>query len=313
MWQPVKTCSEADGGSGEEESQEMWERKGRMMPLLVKGLGQVQYIPWGSQHLEGLKNTLPSLHEGAGKWIRALEEETTGRMLAMGDLKALLIRRMGTSGLQELMEAAGIQNADSTLIDGARFDTVRQRVWGALRELYPPKMDPKAMKGDPLGDTENPAAYIENQLKRWRLETEQEVEGNPFMTEMFRNTVLDAMPSQVKSKLEEVAGLMSVTPQEFRDHVVHAVEKYRKDKRKLTEQQEEVLIRMQLEELKKKEKEKGKKMLAAVTDLSTAVEMNEMLLYGGTGRAVRQSPENPMPIKKRLWGCFSTNALSETG
>lgn len=32
---------------------------------------------------------LPNMHEGAGKWIRAFEEQTMGKMLAVGDLKAL--------------------------------------------------------------------------------------------------------------------------------------------------------------------------------------------------------------------------------
>ncbi|XP_072906899.1 uncharacterized protein [Hemitrygon akajei] len=166
------------------------------------------------------------------------------------------------------MEMAGLQNVDSPQTDGANFDPVRQRVWQALRKLYPPRVDPKALKRELLGDTENPAAYVENQLKKWRLETEQEVENNLFLNSLFRQSILDAMPPQVKSKLEEVVGLSSLTPQAFSDHVVHAVEKYRRDKRKLAEQQEEVLrklLQMQLEELKKKDKDKSKKMLPAIT------------------------------------------------
>ncbi|XP_059826470.1 uncharacterized protein LOC132394223 [Hypanus sabinus] len=80
-------------------------------------------------------------------------------------------------------------------------------------------------------------------------------------------SILDAMPPQVKSKLEEVVGLSSLTPRAFSHHVVHTVEKYRRDKRKLAEQQEVVqrkLLQMQLEELKK-DKEKSKKMLPAIT------------------------------------------------
>ncbi|GCC25339.1 hypothetical protein chiPu_0003749 [Chiloscyllium punctatum] len=52
--------------------------------------------------------------------------------------------------------------------------------------------------------------------------------------------------------------------QESRDHVAHAVERFQKDKEKLSEQQEEVqrkLAQMQLEEHKKEEKEKAKKVL----------------------------------------------------
>ncbi|GCC28884.1 hypothetical protein chiPu_0007318 [Chiloscyllium punctatum] len=48
------------------------------------------------------------------------------------------------------------------------------------------------------------------------------------------------MPPQVTSKQEEVVGLTSMACQEFRDHVVHAVERYWKGKKKLADQQEEL-------------------------------------------------------------------------
>ncbi|GCC23201.1 hypothetical protein chiPu_0001595 [Chiloscyllium punctatum] len=122
-------------------------------------------------------------------------------------------------------------------------------------------MDPQALGEDPLGESENPAAYLEKQLKKRRLETEQDIETNQLLTTMFQNSIIEAMPSQVRSRLEEVVGLISsMSRQEFRDHVAHAVESFRKDKEKRSEQQEEVqrkLAQMQLEELKKKEKREG--------------------------------------------------------
>ncbi|GCC38026.1 hypothetical protein chiPu_0016537 [Chiloscyllium punctatum] len=88
-----------------------------------------------------------------------------------------------------------------------RFDRVRQNVWQSLRDCYPPKMDPQALRGDPLGESENPAAYLEKQLKKWKLETEQDIETNQLLTTMFRNSIIEAIPSQVRSRLEEVVGL----------------------------------------------------------------------------------------------------------
>ncbi len=35
------------------------------------------------------------IHEGAGKWIKVFEEETMGKLLAVGDIKALLAKIMG--------------------------------------------------------------------------------------------------------------------------------------------------------------------------------------------------------------------------
>ncbi|GCC25340.1 hypothetical protein chiPu_0003750 [Chiloscyllium punctatum] len=144
-----------------------------MLPLLIKEGRNPQYIPWETQDLEGLKNVLPSLHEGAGRWIKAFEDEITGQLLAIGDLKALLMRLVEFLKLKEIMVRACLKNvADNPMIDGVGFDRVRQNVWRASRDCYPPKMDPQALRGDPLGESENLAAYLEKQLKKWRLETE---------------------------------------------------------------------------------------------------------------------------------------------
>ncbi|GCC18930.1 hypothetical protein chiPu_0020927 [Chiloscyllium punctatum] len=102
-------------------------------------------------------------------------------------------------------------------------------------------MDPQALRGDPLGDSENLAVNLEKQLKKWRLETEQDIETNQLLTTMFRNSIIEAMPSQVRSRLEEVVDLTSLmSHQELRDHVGHVVERFRKDKEKLSEQLEEL-------------------------------------------------------------------------
>ncbi|GCC19366.1 hypothetical protein chiPu_0021053 [Chiloscyllium punctatum] len=110
-----------------------------------------------------------------------------------------------------------------------------------LKRFLPPKMDPQALRGDPLGEIENPTAYLEKQFKKWRLETEQDIETHQLLTTMFRNFIIEAVPSRVRSRLEEVVGLTSsMSHQELRDHVAHAVERFRKDIEKLSEQQEEV-------------------------------------------------------------------------
>ncbi|KAL1268406.1 hypothetical protein QQF64_033769 [Cirrhinus molitorella] len=65
------------------------------------------------------------------------------------------------------------------------------------------------------------------------------------------------MPTAVKAKLEDVVGLNSKTHKEFRDHVVHAVEQYRKQELKMKNQEKELqrkLIQLQLEELLNKKK-----------------------------------------------------------
>ena len=85
------------------------------------------------------------------------------------------------------------------------------------------------------------------------------------MTTLFRNSVIEAKPQPVRSRLEDVVGLSSKSHKELCDHVIHAVGKYRKDKQRLKEQGEYIqnkLIQLQLEGLTNKGK---KKVQAPVT------------------------------------------------
>ncbi|GCC43076.1 hypothetical protein chiPu_0027026, partial [Chiloscyllium punctatum] len=73
------------------------------------------------------------------------------------------------------MVRARLKNAaDNPMIDGDGIDRVRQNAWQALRDCYPTKIDTQALRGDPLGESENPTAYLEKQLKKWKLKTEQD-------------------------------------------------------------------------------------------------------------------------------------------
>ncbi|KAJ8384798.1 hypothetical protein AAFF_G00197850 [Aldrovandia affinis] len=142
--------------------------------------------------------------------------------------------------MEDVLNDSGMdQVIDTPIYDGESFDQYRLMMWEVLRMDYPTKIDPKSLKGEMLRETENPAAYLHRQLKYWKQETEREPEGDPLMTTMFRNSVLEAMPQQVKSKLEDVVGLNSKTHREFCEHVTHAVEKYQKDEQKLKEQEKE--------------------------------------------------------------------------
>ncbi|KAJ8332915.1 hypothetical protein SKAU_G00418110 [Synaphobranchus kaupii] len=205
----------------------------------------------------GLVERLPDIHEGAGKWIRALEEETMGKLLAVGDLKALLARLLGMARMEEVLMKSGLQAAVNTpYLDGASFDQFRPAMWRTLREDYPTKIDPKSLKGEEVGDTVNPANYLHRQLKRWKLETGRNPEGDELMTTLFRTSIVEAMPPPVRSRLEDVVGLNSKTHREFCDHVIHAVEKYRKEEQKLKDQEKETqrkLTQLQLGELTKKQ------------------------------------------------------------
>ncbi|GCC37827.1 hypothetical protein chiPu_0016334 [Chiloscyllium punctatum] len=167
----------------------------------------------GTEDPETLRNVLSNLRDSAAKWIRDFEDETTGRLLAMGALH------------------------------------------GKTRSLFG-KRDEKL-----------------------EAETEQDVEGSQLWTTMFQTAIAQAMPPQVNSNLEEVEGVTSMAHQDLRDHVVNMVERYRKGKKNLTEQQEEVQRKFplqQLKEPKKKEREESKALLPVKTGSINANAMRNM-------------------------------------
>ncbi len=162
--------------------------------------------------------------------------------------------------MEEILQASNLDRAVHYM-DGTVFDAFRPAVWQALRAEYPIRLDPKSLKGEQLGETENPTTYIQRQLKRWKQETEGNPEGDPLMATLFRNALIDAMPQAVKSRLEDVVSLNSNTHKEFSDHVSHAIEQYRSNEQKLKSQEKELqrkLTQLQLEELTKRTRKRFK-------------------------------------------------------
>lgn len=70
-------------------------------PILVKQR-QEQYMPCDNQDLDELIARLPKIHEGAEKWIK-VGEETTGKLLVIGDIKAVLAKCLGISKMNEIL------------------------------------------------------------------------------------------------------------------------------------------------------------------------------------------------------------------
>ncbi|XP_058615370.1 uncharacterized protein LOC131529613 [Onychostoma macrolepis] len=247
-------------------------------PILIKQ-GHAQYIPWAAQDLDTLVSRLPDIHEGAGKWIKTVEEETTGKLLALGDIKALLAKCLGASKMNDILKQSGLlQAVDRPQADGASFNKHRHDIWRTLRAEYPMQTDPNFLKGEPMGETENPTTYIQKQLRRWKEELERDPEH--VLTVLFRTSIVEAMPAAVKVKLEDVVGLNSKSHKEFRDHVVHAVEQYRRQELKMKSQEKELqrkLAQMQLEELLKKKKVQAiqrEDLSAVMAPVNTPVPVN---------------------------------------
>lgn len=231
---------------------------GAMCPILVKGTN-INYVPWQMLDLNGLLARLPNIHEGATRWIRAFEEQTTGLMLAMGDIKAILARVMGTTAMNNMLNEGDLCFATDPDNDGVTFNPYRNRVWELLRKQYPTNVDPSVLKGEGIAEGENPAAYVERQLKRWHEETESDPNENAVMRTLFRSALMAALPERVKERLEKTVGIHSMSHIMFRENVCHAIGIHRKELLKAQENERNAqrkLTQLHIAELQNKAKAK---------------------------------------------------------
>lgn len=116
-----------------------------------------RYIPWKTMDLEGLLQELPSLQEGASKWIMEFEDKTQGKRLALGDLKAVLARLVVTAETVRVLREAGqgqLQRVEGIDDDATEFGPFRQALWTALRQEFPSRPDLSRLQGESVGQTE---------------------------------------------------------------------------------------------------------------------------------------------------------------
>lgn len=55
-----------------------------------------------------------------------------------------------------------------------------------------------------MAEAENPTTYVHKIQKAWRRELGQNPEDDPLQRAMFRKSVIDGLPGQAKSRLEDV-------------------------------------------------------------------------------------------------------------
>lgn len=142
-----------------------------MCPIIAKQHGP-QYVQWSFMDMIGLAGRMPDLHGGANKWITALEQNTAGVQLAIGDVKALLMYIAGKYKTEEIFNAAHLPGAIvSHRSDHLSFGAFRNPIWAELRRQYPEKMDPSKLDGETLKDSECPSKFLHTFQQKWRNET----------------------------------------------------------------------------------------------------------------------------------------------
>ena len=204
---------------------------------------------------------LPTLQDGAYPWISKLEEIMVGTYIAMGDVKKLLASLLGVTGMEEILQRAGLNRYVGTAVnDSELFVAHRGLMWRALRETFPTNVHPDNIFIEPLGQEENLRAYVSRALQTWRNVTGNDPDMNQMEQSILRAKIQKGLPLPVRSKLAEVVGLGSMAKGVYIDHIAHQVELYRKKEHDQKEQDQEILRKLnqiQLVDNKKKDKKQA--------------------------------------------------------
>ena len=239
-------------------------RKGKvpekMCPVIIRGQN-LEYKPWQSTDMSAILEKLPTLQDGAHPWISKLEEIMVGTQPAVGDIKRLLANLLGVPAMEEILQKAGLTRHVGTAVnDPELFAARRGRVWRALKDTFPTNVHPDNILIEPLGQEENPRAYVSRAHQVWRNVTGNDPDLNQMEQSILRAKLQKGLPIPVRSKLAEVVGLGSMAKGVYTDHIAHQVELYRKKEHDQKEQDQETLRKLnqiQLVDNKKKEKKQA--------------------------------------------------------
>ena len=233
---------------------------GKICPVIIRGQN-LEYKPWQSTDMSNILEKLPTLQDGAYPWISKLEEITVGTHLAMGDVKRLLANLLGITGMDEILQKAGLDRYVGTAAnDSELFAASRGQVCRALKDTFPTNVHPDNIFIEPLGQEENPRAYVSRVHQVWRNVTGNDPNLNQMEQSILRTRIQKGLPLPVRSKLAEVVGLGSMAKGVYTDHIAHQVELYRKKERDQKDQDQETLRKLnqiQLMDNKRMEKKQA--------------------------------------------------------
>lgn len=249
----------------------------KMFPVVVRG-ENLEYKPWQNSDMSVILEKLPVLQDGAHPWISKLEELMVGTQPAVGDIKRLLASLIGVPAMEELLQKAGMLRFISTAVNDAElFAAHRGQFWGALRDAFPTNVHPDNILIEPLGDQENPRAYVSRALQAWRNVTGNDPDANQMEQSIVRTKIQQGLPIPVRSKLAEVVGLGCMDKNVYINHIAHQVELFRKKELDQKNQDQEILRKLnqlQLADNKRKEKKQAV-VLENQFDQVTQMQLNQ--------------------------------------
>ncbi|KAL7889589.1 hypothetical protein AOLI_G00018470 [Acnodon oligacanthus] len=222
----------------------------------------LEYKPWQSTDMSDILEKLPTLQDGAHPWISKLEEIMVGTQPAIGDIKRLLANLLGVPAMEEILQKAGLNRYVGTAVnDPELFSANRGRVWRALRDTFLTNVHPNNILIEPLGQEENPRAYVSRAHQVWRNVTGNDPDLNQMEQSILRAKIQKGLPLPVRSKLAEVVDLGSMAEGVYMDHIAHQVELYRKKEHDQKKQDQETLRKPKQIKLVDNKKEEKKQAL----------------------------------------------------
>ncbi|KAK3522526.1 hypothetical protein QTP86_018664, partial [Hemibagrus guttatus] len=244
-------------------------------PVIIKG-NDVAYVPWSFLDLTGLIGRLPSICEGAQKWITRFEEQTMGQMLALGDIKAILSQSLGKAKMIEIFQNVNLKKeAEGQIYDPRSFGPHRNSIWHSLRDSYPTRADPGRVEKIKMEEDESVAEFVLKLQKAWREEMGGAWDETAASQTLFRMMVKKALPMEVQDQLDTVVGLSTMAWPTFEANIIHYVELHRRKEREAKKAADSLVMQLhkaQLSELarnkqdimEKKKEEKSVAKQAAV-------------------------------------------------
>ena len=228
----------------------------KMMPLIT--LPMQHYQPWGHTDVAGLISRLPLLQDSAAVWVTQFENETEGKTLCLGDIKALLSQILTKETARTIFDKADMKTVmGNPMVDDVPFNEYRNKVWQALRETYPNTFSLTSMAVDKLKPDENPAVFVESTEANWRMTMESDPESNLMMRHLMKKAILDALPPPVKTELDKDHHIGIMPRSEFRDAVTNFVNLNKRAEENMSKQDTErqrKLVLTQLDNAKWKKK-----------------------------------------------------------
>ena len=216
----------------------------KMLPIVVRGQN-LEYKPWQTTDMSSIVEKLPTIQDGAHSWISKLEEIMVGEQLAMGDIKRLLANLLGVHAMGDILQKAGLDQYVGTAVnDSELFCANRGRVCRALKETFPTNLHPDNILIEPLGQEENPRAYVSRAHQVWRNVTGNDPDLNQMEQSILRAKIQKGLPLTVRSKLAEVVGLGSMEKGVYTDHIAHQVVLYRNKEHDQRQQDQEVVRKL---------------------------------------------------------------------